>query len=145
MRLSLSLNEMNKCTAGGAQPRHERCQEPAKWATNHPPVSHSGGRSPCITPLLSVCLSLLLAADVAAGNYFTIAVVDNQTGRGVPLVELRTVHNVRYYTDSNGVVAFHEPGLMGKTVFFHVQSHGYEFPKDGFGFRGKALEVKEDG
>src|SRR5439155_23265809 len=88
---------------------------------------------------------LFLAADAAAGNYFTITVVDSQTGRGVPLVELRTVHNVRYYTDSNGVVAFHEPGLMGQTVFFHVQSHGYEFPKDGFGFRGKTLEVTEGG
>ena len=62
-----------------------------------------------------------------------------QTGRGVPLVELRTVNGLRYVTDSNGIVAFDEPGLMGRSVFFHVNSHGYEFPKDGFGFRGKAL------
>src|SRR5205085_11932923 len=72
-------------------------------------------------------------------------VVDDQTGRGVPLVELRTVHEIRYYTDSNGVVAFHEPGLMGQAVFFHVRSHGYEFPKDGFGLRGKALQVTPGG
>src|SRR5438105_14725182 len=127
MRLSLSLNGMNKCTAGGAQPRRESCQEPAKSATNHALVRRPGRHSLCMAPLLSTCLSLFLAADAAAGNYFTITVVDSQTGRGVPLVELRTVHNVRYYTDRNGVAAFHEPGLMGQTVFFHVQSHGYEF------------------
>ncbi len=35
---------------------------------------------------------------------FRIQVVDEETGRGVPLVELRTVNQVRYVTDSNGVV-----------------------------------------
>src|SRR5262249_247663 len=44
-------------------------------------------------------------------------------------------------TDSAGVVAFHEPGLMGHNVFFTVQSPGYEFAKDGFGFRGRALKA----
>jgi hypothetical protein len=68
-------------------------------------------------------------------------VVDRQTGRGVPLVELRTVSNVRYFTDSNGIVAFYEPGLMDQDVFFFVESHGYEFPKDGFGFRGIRLKT----
>lgn len=88
-----------------------------------------------------------LSGDTPEGNkrYFTITVVDEQTRRGVPLVELRTVHGVRYYTDSNGVVAFDEPGLMGKDVFFHVSSHGYEYPKDGFGYRGKALSVTPGG
>jgi hypothetical protein len=84
-------------------------------------------------------------APLRQDKYFKITVVDDQTGRGVPLVELRTVNELRYYTDSNGVVAFLEPGLMDQKVFFYVQSHGYEYPKDGFGFRGKALEVKEGG
>ncbi len=81
----------------------------------------------------------------AAGpaGYFKIKVVDDQTGRGVPLVELRTVHNLRFLTDSNGIAAFYEPGLMGQKVFFYVKSHGYEFRKDGFGFAGVALDVKE--
>jgi len=78
-------------------------------------------------------------------RYFKIKVVDDRTSRGVPLVELRTVHNVRYYSDSNGIVAFYEPGLVGQKVFFHVQSHGYEFPKDGFGYAGKRLDVREGG
>jgi len=77
----------------------------------------------------------------ASANYFKIQVVDRQTGRGVPLVELRTVSNIRYFTDSNGIVAFYEPGLMDKEVFFFVESHGYEFPKDGFGFRGIRLKT----
>jgi hypothetical protein len=81
----------------------------------------------------------------AGGEYFAITVTDEQTGRGVPLVELRTVNDVRHWTDSNGVVAFREPGLMGRDVFFHVAGHGYEFPKDGFGYRGKALHVTAGG
>ena len=90
---------------------------------------------------------LLLAALVAAepDKPFAITVVDSKTGRGVPLVELKTVHNVRLVTDSNGVAAFREPGLMDQTVFFHVSSHGYEFPKDGFGMRGTRVKVTPGG
>ncbi len=79
------------------------------------------------------------------GGYFAIEVVDDQTGRGVPMVELQTTSGTRYDTDSAGVVAFHEPGLMGKRVFFAVSAHGYEFAKDGFGIRGVALEAKPGG
>jgi hypothetical protein len=67
--------------------------------------------------------------------------VDRQTGRGVPLVELRTTNNIRYFTDSNGIAAFYEPGLMDSDIFFFVESHGYEFPKDGFGFHGTRLKT----
>ena len=74
-------------------------------------------------------------------KYFKIQVVDRQTERGVPLVELRTTNNIRYFTDSHGIVAFYEPGLMDMEVFFFVESHGYEFPKDGFGMRGKRLRI----
>ncbi len=61
------------------------------------------------------------------------------------MVELKTVNDVCYHTDSAGIVALDEPGLMGQTVFFHVSSHGYEFPKDGFGFRGTRLKVQSGG
>lgn len=74
-------------------------------------------------------------------KYFKIQVVDRQTGRGVPLVELRTTNSMRYFTDSHGIIAFHEPGLMDRDVFFFVESHGYEFPKDGFGMRGRILRT----
>ncbi len=76
---------------------------------------------------------------------YRIEVVDDETGRGVPLVDLRTVNAIRYVTDSNGIVAFDEPGLLGRKVFFHIQSHGYEFPKDGFGYRGLALKTSPGG
>jgi hypothetical protein len=72
---------------------------------------------------------------------FFVRVIDEQTGRGVPLVELKTVNNVRYVTDSAGIAAIDEPGLEGQRVFFYVSSHGYEFPADGFGFRGVAMPV----
>ena len=80
-----------------------------------------------------------------ATEYFKIQVVDEQTGRGVPLVELETVNHARFVTDSNGLVAFDEPELMGQTVFFFVRSHGYEFPKDGFGNAGVRVAVKPGG
>jgi hypothetical protein len=90
---------------------------------------------------------LLLAAVVAAEpeKPFAIQVVDARTGRGVPLIELRTVNHIRLVTDSNGIAAFREPGLMNETVFFHVAGHGYEHAKDGFGFRGKRLDVTPGG
>jgi hypothetical protein len=88
---------------------------------------------------LLVAAALMIAPCLAAPPYFAIQVVDDQTGRGVPLVELLTTNEIRYATDSNGLVAFYEPGLMDRSVFFHVRSHGYTFPKDGFGYAGKAL------
>ncbi len=71
------------------------------------------------------------AAAEATNPYFAITVVDEQTNRGVPLVELRTVSEMKFITDSNGIVAFNEPGLMDRKVFFHVKSHGYEIAAGG--------------
>ena len=90
-----------------------------------------------ISPVVVMCVMLAAPAD-----YFEINVVDEQTGRGVPLVELETTNHIRYVTDSNGRAAFLEPGLMDQQVFFHVRSHGYEYPADGFGSRGKMLVTK---
>ena len=84
-------------------------------------------------------------ADSDARRPFVIEVVDAATGRGVPLIELETTGGIRYVTDSKGIVAFDEPGLLGETVFFHVRGHGYEFPADGFGFRGRRLDTKPGG
>ena len=100
---------------------------------------------------MAITYALALSCLIAAGagqpdDYFQITVVDADTGRGVPLVELSTVNGIRYVTDSNGVAAFHEPGLMDQSVYFFVKSHGYEFPADKlFGFRGQALTVKPGG
>lgn len=84
-------------------------------------------------------------ATAPAFRPFGIQVVDEQTGRGVPLVELKTVSNVRYVTDSNGWAAIDDPTLVGRRVFFFVSSHGYDFPADGFGSRGRAVDVTPGG
>ncbi|CAN5646117.1 DUF4185 domain-containing protein [soil metagenome] len=94
-------------------------------------------------------LSLLLwlahadaPVDSSPSRYFAIQVVDEQTGRGVPMVQLETVDNVRFITDSNGLIAIDDPALVNQKVFFKVTSHGYEFKKDMFDYPGEALEVK---
>ncbi len=92
------------------------------------------------TVAVSLCLGC--AGSLVAGEPFAIHLVDEETDRGVPLVELRTVPNQTYLTDSQGYVAIDDPTLLGQKVFFHVTSHGYEFPKDAFGFRGVALQVE---
>jgi hypothetical protein len=75
------------------------------------------------------------------GDYFKIIVIDKETGRGVPLVELKTTNSIRYYTDNNGIIAFYEPGLMEQEVFFHIKSHGYVYPVDWLGYSGTKLKV----
>jgi hypothetical protein len=86
----------------------------------------------------------LLTADLSA-RPFAIEVVDQDTGRGVPLVELETTNGIVSVTDSRGIVAFDEPGLLGQPVWFTIRSHGYEFPADGFGMRGRRLDTKPGG
>lgn len=74
--------------------------------------------------------------------WFGVRFVDGQTGRGIPLVELETVHRAVYVSDSNGWVAIADPGAMGREVFFHVRGHGYGVAADGFGYRGVRLQVE---
>lgn len=93
--------------------------------------------------LLSI--ALLASGALAQTRPYRISVVDADTGRGVPLVELRTTNDVRYVTDSNGIAAVDDPEFVGQKVYFSVKSHGYEFPKDGFGFSGVALAVSSGG
>ena len=103
--------------------------------------------------LLALISLVALTGPVALGDDapparpapFRIQVVDEDTGRGVPLVELRTVNQICLISDSNGVVAFDEPGLLGRKVFFTISSHGYEYEKDGLGYHGKALETTPGG
>ena len=66
-------------------------------------------------------------------SYFRITVIDEATGRGVPAVKLTTMHAAVYHTDSAGVIAFHEPGLIGQLVHFEVETDGYTVIKDGSG------------
>ena len=94
--------------------------------------------------MLTITLTLLLSAAPvpAPSQYAEIRVVDEVTGRGIPLVELETTNSTLYVTDNNGRVAFHEPELEGREVYFSVRSHGYAIRKDGFGFAGVKLTPK---
>lgn len=74
-------------------------------------------------------------------SYFTIKVVDEETGRGVSLVELKTTSHCRYYSDSQGIIDFYEPSLMNQQVYFYVFSHGYECGRDQFGNRAILLQI----
>src|SRR5947208_10928275 len=87
-------------------------------------------------------VGLLLATTWTSAAH-VIEVLDEQTNRGVPLVELETVNHIKCVTDSNGIVAFDEPGLMDRDVWFSIKSHGYEYPADGFGSRGKTIKTKD--
>ncbi len=84
--------------------------------------------------LLALC-GLPLAAATAT-EPCRIRVVDGENGWPVPLVELRTTHNVSFFTDNAGVVAFDLPELMGAETWLHLSADGYEAKADGFGNRG---------
>lgn len=76
---------------------------------------------------------------------FAIQIVDEQSGRGVPLVELKTINNISFHSDSAGYVAITDPTLLDRRVFFDVSSDGYEFPAEGFGYHGIAINLKPAG
>lgn len=73
-------------------------------------------------------------------KFFAIRVIDAQTKRAVPLVKLKTIHHVQYVTDNLGWVAIDDPDLLDHSVFFTIESPGYSFAKDGFGFSGTLLD-----
>ena len=77
-------------------------------------------------PLVLATAAVLCGPAIAEGpsQFFVVHVVDDSTGRGVPLVELCTTSEVCYWTDSNGVAAVNEPEFDGKQVFFSVASDG---------------------
>jgi hypothetical protein len=77
-----------------------------------------------ITIMLGSCI------NSQKSEYFVIRVVDEATGRGVPLVELEFPNGVKYWTDSAGVTALNEHSLQGHEVFLKIRSHGYEYPHE---------------
>lgn len=88
---------------------------------------------------------MLFIATVVAAHItlalepFRIDIVDEQNGWPVPLVELRTTHNVRFISDNAGIIAFDLPELMNRETWFEIEGHGYGVPKDGFGNSGVRL------
>lgn len=101
-------------------------------------------RRPTPLPLLALLAATLdLAASPA--DWFGIRTVDAETGRPVPLVELETVNRRLFVSDNGGWIALQEPGLLRQRVWFTVRAHGYEVPADGFGSRGRAIDMQPGG
>ena len=73
----------------------------------------------------------LLASEPVppAPSRFRIEVRERGSGRPVPLVSVRSPRR-EHTTDSSGLIAFYDPGLMGREVFFEVDAHGYRFVDD---------------
>ncbi len=95
-----------------------------------------------LVALALLSLVSLTRAESVKAPCFGIHVVDEDTGRGIPLIELRTVNDVRGITDNSGWIAFHEPGLMDREVWFYLsQFPGYEHARDGFGYNGVRLKT----
>lgn len=106
-----------------------------------------------MTRNVSLCQSLMVfslcvmgyassAESGTAGDLVELQVIDKATRRGIPMVELTTVDDVVYITDSAGRVAFDEPELKGAIVFFKVTSPGYQVARDGFGIEGVRLKME---
>jgi hypothetical protein len=79
-----------------------------------------------LTVLLLSWSLTALAQNASPSTYFKIKVIDKATGRGIPMVKVELESHNYTYTDSAGVVAFYEPGLMNRTNGFTFISHGYE-------------------
>jgi hypothetical protein len=91
---------------------------------------------------IALCLSVFLPLSSAA-TPFWIRVTDQETGRGVPLVQLSTPRDaIRFWTDSNGVAAIDDAALEGHDVIFTIKSHGYEFQQKILNEPGARVHVE---
>jgi hypothetical protein len=92
--------------------------------------------------LLSCLLAGCALLPASGSRIFRISVVDAETGRGIPAVELRTTDSRSFFTDSAGTIALREPDLENQMVFFQILSFGYRFEQEVLGMRGTALRVE---
>jgi hypothetical protein len=91
--------------------------------------------------LIASSVLLWPCANGGASGYSVIRVVDEDTGRGVPLMELRLPNEVKYWTDSAGIVALDEPSFVGRDVFIAISGDGYEYPQETFLGRGVNVRI----
>lgn len=99
-------------------------------------ISRAHSRHRRETPFRAgLCLSLFLTA-VAAAEPCRIEIIDESNDWPVPLVELETVHGVKFVSDNAGVIAFDSPEVMGEETWCQVRGFGYGVPRDGLGFEG---------
>ncbi len=99
-------------------------------------------------PVAAFVTAALLMRQVPAedtGAFCEIRIVDDETGRGVPLAALTTVNDVTFVTDNAGRIALPLADYDGRRVFFQIQAQGYDVPKDGFGIAGVRLQIESGG
>jgi hypothetical protein len=77
--------------------------------------------------------------------FFKIALLDAATLVPVSGATLTLANGVSYLSDTNGLVAFYEPGLMNTTVFFAASHPAYVVASDPLGTGGQAFLTKEGG
>ena len=88
-----------------------------------PMQAMSSATPPVVTSDLQ---SRLAGSPVPAGGAcHAIEVVDADTGRGVPLVQL-LLDGEEHWTDSSGLVALCDPDRVGQMVGVELWSHGYD-------------------
>ncbi len=92
--------------------------------------------------VIGVAVLLWSCADGRASEYCVIRVVDEDTGRGVPLIELKLPNDVKYWTDSAGVAALDEPSFVGREVFIAIRGHGYEYSEETLFGRGAHVRIE---
>src|SRR6266404_5571522 len=92
----------------------------------------------CCT-IAAVFVGATIAVAVDQTQPCRIEIVEKGSGWPVPLVELRTTHNLRFVSDNAGNIAFDAPELMGRETWFDIIGRGYEVPRDGYGSRGVRL------
>ena len=84
-----------------------------------PPVSQ-----PVPPAFLNEASRLLREGVPDADEYFALSVVDAESGRGVPGIEVRSDYTSDI-TDNAGLVAFHQPVLMNRSLELTIGGHGY--------------------
>lgn len=85
------------------------------------------------------------AGAVDATATHGIHVIDDASGRGVPMAALETTNHVCFMTDSAGWAAFDETALVGRRVFFSVRSPGYVLPAGPTGLPGVVVDARAGG
>jgi hypothetical protein len=73
---------------------------------------------------------------------FRIEIVDAETGRGIPAVELHASNQRTWVTDNAGVAAVLDPDMMKQHTFFWIRSFGYTFVNEEQGVAGAGLRVQ---
>ena len=89
--------------------------------------------------LLIAFLSMQDYLQAEDDRFCKIVIVDKDNSWPVPMVELRTTHNVRFVSDNAGVIAIDDPELLNREIWFYVIGHGYGLQPDGFNYRGVLL------